>query len=113
MPAPVFPPPAAPVVRSADTRSGSACVPLAAIDSAGPLPGGLLVVTLGVAVPNQFPLKFFGFAPGAGSEPPVWRSTIPPYQLPLKLLSENVELIALCTGELLPPLASRKTMPTV
>ena len=49
------------------------------------------MVTTGVVVPNQLPLKFLRFVvPGAGSEPPAWRSTIWPYQLPLMLLFVNV-----------------------
>ena len=39
-----------------------------------------------VVVPNQLPLKFLRFVPGAGSDPPDWRSTICPYQLPLMVL---------------------------
>src|SRR3954467_7172611 len=46
MPLPVFPPPLDPVVLSEDTSSGSAWVPAAAIDSAGPFPGGSMTVEL-------------------------------------------------------------------
>src|SRR4051812_34156326 len=59
-------------------------------------------------------MKFFRFVvPGAGKEPPDCRSTIWPYQFALMLLFENVECAADCTGEFVPPLASRNRIPTV
>src|SRR3954469_4176327 len=72
-----------------------------------------LVVTVGDWVPNQLALKFLAFAGGAGIEPPLWRSTMPPYQLPLMSLFEKSEFAADWTGELVPPLPSRKRTPAV
>ena len=42
-------------------------------------------------MPKEFPLKSLTLLPGAGREPPVWRSTIWPYQLPLMSLFEKSE----------------------
>src|SRR5437764_13594224 len=67
----------------------------------------------GAAVPNQLPLKFFRFAPGAGRELPVWRSTIWPYQLPLMLLLLKAQLLARWFGESVPPEPSRNSTPAV
>src|SRR4051794_21097287 len=72
------------------------------------------VVTVGTAVPNQFPLKSLRFVvPGAGNEPPDCRSTTSPYQLPERSLLRKVELRACCKGLLVPPEASRKSTPSV
>ena len=71
------------------------------------------MVTTGLFVPHQLPLKSFTLVPGAGSEPPDWRSTTPPYQLPEMALPPKSELAADCTGTFVPPLPSRNSMPTV
>ena len=57
---------------------------------------------------DQLPLKFLRLVvPGTGSEPPVWRSTIWPYQLPLRLLLLNVLLTMLASpNERSPPATS-------
>ena len=67
----------------------------------------------GAGVPNQLPLKSFGSVPGTGIEPPAWRSTMPPYQLPEIVLPENVDPDDRCAGTLLPPLPSRNNTPRV
>src|ERR1051326_5837726 len=75
----------------------------------------LAVVTTGVVVPSQLPLKFFRLLPGAGIDPPDCRSTICPYQLPLMLLLLNAQLSADWTGILDPSgePPSRNSTPTV
>src|SRR5262249_20298819 len=80
-------------------------------------PGSVLLagVIAGEFVPNQLPLKFFTFVvPGAGQNEIALRSTIWPYQLPLRLLFENVLLSDCCTGVFDAPFVpSRNKTPTV
>src|SRR5581483_8385891 len=100
---------------SGGALAGGVAVPPNSTGTCAEYPGSPLseVVREGVVVPYQLPLKFFGFVPGAGNEPPDCRSTTWPYQLPEMSLSVSVELAALCTGEFVPPLPSRNTMPSV
>jgi hypothetical protein len=74
----------------------------------------MAVVTTGVVVPNQLPRKFFRLVVfGAGSEPPVCRSTIWPYQFALMLLLVKTVCRACWGGLFVAPLPSRNSTPTV
>jgi hypothetical protein len=70
------------------------------------------VVTTGLVVPHQLPVKSLRLVPGAGREPPLCRSTTWAYQFALMLLLLKGEFNACCGGTPA-PLRSRNKTPTV